>query len=268
MGETSPFVLDFIKCVRVANNYFHKRVQYAKIDLLKDSLHIRLSYENSIPNYLTMIQLLKQVPLFSTLSDDVLMQLTKISTVTSYKKGQILFYEGDEAINLHILINGIVQVYKIDTTGNEILMHRFEPTTMIAEMANLYTFPFPATARFETDGIIIKIDYRSFEHEFLKNPLISFEFIRSLSQKIKHLEHVIHTQIILNASGKTAKFLIDYEADFNQWKRHEIAKMLNMNPVTLSRVLKKFQTFGYINTLAGKITIQDKDKLRQLYASY
>lgn len=212
-----------------------------------------------------MTALLQTISLFNALDESLLSQIAQISTRIHYQKGEILFYEGDESNHLHILIHGIVRIFKTDIHGNEVVIHRFEHPTLIAEMANFYHMRFPATALFETDSTVIKINYPLFETHFLKNPAISFEFVRSLSQKIKHLENVIASHLSLDASGRIAKFILEHEAEFIQMKRHEVATILKITPVTLSRIMKKFKSNGWIEDSQSGLHIRDRSRLQKLY---
>ena len=212
-----------------------------------------------------MNTLLKSIFLFQSLHENILNELSKISIQKRCQKGEILFFEVEDSTHLHILVEGSVKIYKSDAMGNEIYLHRFDANSLIAEMANFYHLPFPASALVEIDSLIIKINYQVFEKEFLKNPAISFEFIRSMAQKIKSLEHIINSQIILDASGRVAKFIVENNPNFNQMKRNDIAHILNITPVTLSRILKKFTSEGLIYKDGKKLHVHNSSNLIRLF---
>ena len=75
-----------------------------------------------------VVDYLKRVFIFSQLSQNDLEELAKISSVETYKKNGILFYEGDPSEKIHILVDGIVKAYKTDMKENEIVLHYFYPT--------------------------------------------------------------------------------------------------------------------------------------------
>jgi CRP/FNR family transcriptional regulator len=52
---------------------------------------------------------------------------------------------------------------------------------------------------------------------------------------------------------------------FNSLKRQEVSFMLHIQPETLSRVLKKLKRSEIISIKSTKITILDKEKLKQVY---
>jgi CRP/FNR family transcriptional regulator len=209
---------------------------------------------------------LKSIFLFSELNRDELNSLILISSFEKYEKGSVLFYEGDPSNKIHILLDGIVKAYKTDMKENEIVLHYFYPTALIAEMANFHHIPFPATAEFEVGGSAIKIDYELFEKNFLKNPAVSFGLIKSLSQKVKYLENVITEQLTLDSTSRVAKFLYENGENYQAVKHYKIATILNITPETLSRVFKKLKQLGLISDDGKNFCIIDRDGLKELYS--
>ncbi len=212
-----------------------------------------------------MMQKLRNFYLFRHLSDEQFERLEKISSVTEYKKGTILFFEGDEPKHLILLIDGILQVYKTDQKGNKVILHHFFPIDIIAEIVNLEHMRYPASAEFETDGKALVINYDAFEKEFLKKPDVAFAFIRSLSKKIKYLENVIATNMVMNSTARVAKFICEHGHEIASLKKSMIAADLNMTPETLSRILKKLSTLGLIEKRKDEIVILDKEGLETFY---
>lgn len=208
---------------------------------------------------------LKNIFLFKQLEENDLTKLSHISKIKRYNAGEIVFYEGDPSVKLFILLEGILKAYKTDMKGNEIVLHYFYPYSMVAEMANLHRIPFPATAKCETNVIVVEIDYSQFEEDFLKNPLIAFEVIKSLSQKVKFLENIITTHLTLDATSRIAKFLYDNEKLYLTLKHNKIATILNMTHETLSRTLRKLKTLGLISDDGKKFQILNKEGLYELF---
>lgn len=205
---------------------------------------------------------LKEFFLFTDLKDNELQRLKEISTKESFKKGNILFFEGDEPKYLYILTKGVLKIFKSDKKGTMIILHYFYENSLVAELANLENIPYPATAEFESDGEVLKIEYKSFEKEFLYNPSISFKIIKSLSKKIKNLEDVINRNLTMDSTTRVAKFIYDNEELFTTLKNNKIASILNITPETLSRVVRKFKDSTILDE---NLTLIDKDKLKEFF---
>lgn len=208
---------------------------------------------------------LKDFYLFESLSQPHLKRLAEISSQKAYKKGQLLFLEGEEARNLHILVDGVLKVFKTDPKGNEIVMNHFHPVSLIAELANLEHIPYPASASFETDAKVLAIDYASFEGEFLKNPDISFLIIKSLAKKLMVLNKVISHGLTMTSAGKVARFIYENERLFLELKQHKIASILNITPETMSRVMRRLRVGYAIDKQGAKFRVIDREKLKEYF---
>ncbi len=209
---------------------------------------------------------LKSFYLFDNLDERQLKRLQEISTIKEFNKGSILFYEGDYPKHLVLLTKGILQIYKTDHKGNKIVLHVFYPDNLIAEIANFEKMPYPATAEFLTDGKVVMIDYEIFEKEFLKNPEISFTIIKSLTNKIRHLEHVITNDLVLSSTARVAKFIYEHEEEFQNLKKNEIATLLNITPETLSRIISKLKQNKILQKEGNQYIVVNKKELKSFFA--
>lgn len=205
-----------------------------------------------------------EVELFETLSVSEKKQLYEISSLKKYTQGNILFYEGETPYKLHLLLDGILKVYKLDPKGNEVVLHFFQAQTLIAETAHMQKISYPATAVCETDALILEIDYPLFEKHFLRNPEISFKIIQSLSNKIKNLQSVITMNMTMGTLAKICKFFYENEKHLHELSHKKIAAILNITPETLSRNIALLKKKGIICVEKRKISIIDKKELLEL----
>jgi CRP/FNR family transcriptional regulator, dissimilatory nitrate respiration regulator len=203
------------------------------------------------------------IELFQELSRVENNRLYEISSIKEYNKGNILFYEGDHPIKLRLLLDGIVKVYKVDPKGNEVLLHFFQPQTLIAETAHMQKINYPATAVCETDCTLLEIDYELFEKEFLRNPDISFKIIQSLSNKVRVLQNIITTNLTMDTFSGVCKFIYENEKHIQELTHRKIAAILNITPETLSRNLAILKKDGVIAVNKRKIQILNKEFLQE-----
>ena len=207
--------------------------------------------------------MLDRVFLFENLDKNTLKEIEKITTIEYLKKDNIVFYEKDKPKYLHIIVEGVARVYKIDNKGNELIIHRFKAPSLIAELANLEDIPYPANCAMDSDGIVLKIDFEKFK-KFLKNSEICFLIMKSLLKKMKKLDAIIQDNLVLDTETKIAKFIYENSEIFEELKQHNIAKLLNIKPETLSRKLKKFKELGIIEN-KGKLIVKNKELIKHYF---
>ncbi|WP_292662475.1 Crp/Fnr family transcriptional regulator [Nitratifractor sp.] len=188
---------------------------------------------------------LREVQLFSKLSDRNLAEIEAQSVVRSYSRESIVFYEGDRGDYLYIVIEGIVKLYKTSPKGTQIQINRFEAPAVVGEYACFERMPFPATCEFVTDGKMAMVPYE-FIYRHLGEEDFSLEIIKSLTSKIMVLSALIHKETIFSSEAKVAKMLLENSEIFSKLKYNEVASILNLTPETLSRIFKKMKKEGII----------------------
>ncbi len=205
-----------------------------------------------------MIQQLQKLDLFNTLNNNELEQIVKISTIKEFKKDNIVFYEGDSPEYFYLLIDGFAKVYKVDPKGTEIVLHNFVGTTLIAEMASIEGFNFPATCICMEDSTFALIKKDEFLKILQTNAKISFKVTKSLTKKIKGMDGLLNRSLIFDATTKVASYIYDNPLSFKNKKNKIIATELHMTPETLSRILKKLKDLKIIDK---EHNLLNKDKL-------
>jgi CRP/FNR family transcriptional regulator len=183
---------------------------------------------------------LRDIQLFSKLSDAHIAEIKDNSVVRSYSRESIVFYEGDRGEYLYLVIEGTVKLYKTSPKGTQIQINRFEAPAVVGEYACFERMPFPATCEFVTDGKVAMVPYELI-YKNLGDQDFSLEIIKSLTSKIMVLSSLIHKETIFSSEAKVAKMLLENSEIFSKLKYNEIASILNLTPETLSRIFKKMK---------------------------
>ena len=212
-----------------------------------------------------VIEKLKKTTIFEKLDDKQLDYLISISYIKTFKKNNIVFYKGDSSKYMYLLLDGCVNIYKHNIRGNEVILKSVDKTSLIAELANLEELPYPSNCITKEDSTILVIDYKKFKDYFLSNPEFLFLFVKSLTQKLIKLEQILSRHIALNANAKVAKYIYENEKKFNEYSKVNIAKILNITPETLSRIIKKFKNEGVLVLDNGNLSIGSIIKIREYF---
>lgn len=205
---------------------------------------------------------LKNVVLFQDLDDDLIKKIEDFTTHTKISKDNIVFYEGDDSKYLYILTFGIIKLYKTSSHHKEIVLKYFHENELIGEVANFEDIPYPATAKAYTDVELLKIDFSKLKDIIYSNPALAFKIQSSLIKKIKNLENIISTNLVLDSKERVAKYIYNHADDFFETKNIVIAEILGVSPETLSRILKFFKDHDIIDV---KSKIIDRDKLLEYF---
>lgn len=129
---------------------------------------------------------LRSVDVFASLEEELLEKLLSITTIKEFKKGNMLFYEGDTPKYIYALLKGQLKIYKTGIKDNEIVLHHFTQPCLVAEMTVFENINFPASALvMQDDTSVALIKNEEFLELINQNSSFSLGFIRSLTKNKK-----------------------------------------------------------------------------------
>lgn len=205
---------------------------------------------------------LENMVLFQNVDEETISKIESFTTEHKVAKDNIVFYEGDEPKYLYLLVKGIIKLYKTSSNHKEVVLKYFHDNELIGEVANFEGMPYPATAKAYSDVEFLKIDFEKLKEIIFSNPNLAFNIQTSLVRKIKNLENIISTNLVLDSKERVAKYIYSHSEDFFETKNIEIAEILGVSPETLSRILKFFKDREIINI---KTKFVDKEALREFF---
>ena len=205
---------------------------------------------------------LKNTVLFQNIDEETIKKIETFTSEYRISKDNIIFYEGDEPKFLYLLVKGVIKLYKTSSSHKEIVLKYFHDNELIGEVANFEDIPYPATAKAYSDVEVLKIDFEKLKEIIFSNPNMAFNIQTSLIKKIKNLENIISTNLVLDSKERVAKYIYNHANDFFETKNIEIAEILGVSPETLSRILKFFKDHEIINIKTKYI---DKEQLAKFF---
>jgi CRP/FNR family transcriptional regulator len=208
---------------------------------------------------------LRGIPLFEVLDESELAKLSKIVKVKPFAKGDILYYEKDRETQIYYLKDGLIKVYKIDRFDNEVFMYNLFHDTLISEITDFEQIGCFANAEFVVDSEVLMIDFEGFKEIYMHSPVLMLQLLKEFARKTKMMQCIINREIVFDGTAKVAFMLINDLQSFNRLKKQEVAYMLNIQPETLSRILKKLTRNGAIAVVGGDIVVEDEETLRAIF---
>jgi len=214
-----------------------------------------------------IIDQIKTCTYFQNMPDGALEKLISYSSIKNFEDDSIIFYQGEQASHMHILLEGSIRIYKSKPSGGEVELMKAKSVTSIAELACFEKIAYPSSCMSTSACKILKIPFDTFEKEFLCDTEISFGMIKSLSLKLRSMSSLIERELTLSSQQKVAKFIIDNQERLSEIKQVQIASELNITPETLSRMLKKLFKAGLVSSTNPPI-VSNEEGLREIYNLY
>ena len=195
-------------------------------------------------------------------------------TCAFYKKGEIIFKEGDKPMGLMILAEGKVKIFKEGVGGREQIVRMAKPVGFIGYRALFAEENHSATAVAIEDCVSCVVDRESVYRVIRSNAELSMSIIQSFAAELgfSHDRTVTLTQ--KHIRGRLAESLIflkdtyGYEDDGTTIKiylsREDVANLSNMTTSNAIRTLSTFAQEGVISIDGRKIRILDLQKLERI----
>ncbi len=211
------------------------------------------------------IKFLKVVFLFKEMSEKGLRILSEHTSENHYKKGDIIFNEGEIGNNLHIIVSGKVKILKLDKNGKEKNLAILKGKDSFGEMALLTKELRSATVQALTDVITLSIDANAFEDLIKKEPSIPLNIIKTLSERLAKSDRQIKNLAFGNAKEKIISVLYDIIEDNKAEVSHqELANLAGLTRETATRTLNRLKKEGIIDIKRKKIIIKDLEKIKEI----
>lgn len=203
----------------------------------------------------------KVMPIFQNADPSLLKEFQQTAVYTRIPAGKDVFYEGDQASAIALLISGVVRVYRIGETGREITLYRFGlgGSCVLTANAILSQQSFPAIATVEQDAEGVMIPAAIFR-DWVKRYDLWREFVFDLySQRLLAVMDIVDEVAFGRMDVRLAVFLVN---QFNAQSclkitHQEIADELGSSREVISRLLENFASEGLIRVGRGSIEILD-----------
>lgn len=200
--------------------------------------------------------------------------LNKNYTCQHYKKGEIIFKEGDKPSGLICLSEGKVKVFKEGVGGREQIVRMAKPVGFIGYRALFAEENHTATAVAIEDSIITIINKDTIYRLLRLNPDLCFSIIKAFATELGFSNNRTVTLTQKHIRGRLAESLIflketyGFEDDNFTIKiylsREDIANLSNMTTSNAIRTLSIFAAEGVIGIDGRKIKILDLVKLEKI----
>jgi len=211
---------------------------------------------------------IRQCPLFNEISDgDLLAMLTCLGgKKESYKKGQIIMSEGDNATTLGIVLSGEVQMISVDFYGNRSIVAQMYPTEIFGESfacADIEHLPVDMVASEDCEVLLIEARRvtKTCSNACEFHARIIFNLLKLVA--IKNI--VFHQKIEITSKRTTREKLMTYllseakkcgKSTFTiPYDRQELADYLEVDRSGLSALISKLKKEGIIDSDKSTFTL-------------
>jgi CRP-like cAMP-binding protein len=212
--------------------------------------------------------------LFYVLSTEDKEDIHNYVSLTSYRRNEYVFKEGDKPSGFLMLVTGKIKIFKEGVGGREQIIRMSKPMGIIGYRALFAEENHIATAVTLEDSVIASVPMDFILNRALKNSEFSLRLIRKLALELGFSNSRTVTLTQKHIRGRLAESLIllaekyGFENDSTTLKvymsREDIANLSNMTTSNAIRTLSTFANEKLITIDGRKIKILDIYKLERI----
>ncbi|MCX8021861.1 MAG: Crp/Fnr family transcriptional regulator [Syntrophorhabdaceae bacterium] len=209
--------------------------------------------------------------LFKGLRGDQIREIVKISSLSLFKKGEIVFSEGEEAGGFYLLKSGHIKIYKISFEGKEQILHLITPGEPFGEAPVFAGEKFPANAEALIDSEAFFFSRQAFIELVTRDPTIALNMLALLSRRLRQFAQLVENLSLKEVPQRLATYFLSLSENKGHKEslelnisKGQLASILGTIPETLSRVLSKMVNHYLIRVQGRTIIIMDRKGLEAL----
>lgn len=213
----------------------------------------------------------RQDSVFCKLCHGHIEEFNQAKSCNTYKKGQIIFNEGNNPYGLFCINHGKVKVFRTGQDGKDQIVRMAKDGDVIGYRALLNTEVYNASAVALEDCEICFIPRDAFFRVLKDNTDLSLELIKLLAEDLKKAEQTITDLAQKPVRERMAEALLFLKQTYGVEEdgqtinvilsREEMANLVGTATETAIRLLSEFKNDGIVAFVGKKIRILNNDKL-------
>jgi CRP/FNR family cyclic AMP-dependent transcriptional regulator len=222
------------------------------------------------------LEYLKEIPVFLNLPDELLRMIHNHTIERRFRKGMIIFLEGDKGEGFHYVKSGKVKVLRTSDDGREHIIKILDAGEIFAEVLMFNNMPYPATAVAVEPSCIGMIRNVDLEQLVLANNVLALQLIKALSQRLIYAQQKIKNLALNDVMSRTVEILLRLSQEQGSkldngiieialdLSRQDLASLVGTTRETVTRTLSSLKKDKIIDFDGNKIRILDMDYLIHL----
>ena len=218
----------------------------------------------------TSCDLLKELALFTKLSDKEVARFAEAAQLMSYKKGQYLYMEGEQANYFYVMCSGWIKLLHVTEDGEETVIAMLTKNDITGESAFFEQGNFASTAQIVEDAQILSIPIALLKEQMGVNTQLAMNMLTSMIQYQRRHEMQLEQFLLYSAPQRVGCFILGLCPVQEQkdgvvldlpYDKSLIANTLGITGPTFSRALNMLRDETGTRISGTRVTIESMKKL-------
>jgi len=220
---------------------------------------------------------LRNVPIFTDLSDSDLNRIASKMVSRDYQKGQMILLEESTGETFFIMTSGTVKVTRLSDDGREVILALLGESDFFGEMSLLDGEGRSANIVANEDSQVMTLSRRDFLECLETYPKIAISLLEELAVRLRKSDQQIESLSLSDSEQRIGITLIRLAEERGTIKRgdvtvqnlpyqQDIANMAGTSRETVSRTLKLLEDKKLVKRNGSDITIFNFNDFRQSFS--
>jgi CRP-like cAMP-binding protein len=215
------------------------------------------------------ISYLQMVDIFQDLSQSEMEEIDRATTVTSCRKGKILYMPEDTSEVLFLLKEGRVQLYRISPDGKKLVIETIGPGSIFGEMALIGQGMHNTFAEAVEPCVLLVMSRDDVERLLVTKPMVAVRIFEVLGRRLREAESRLEEIAFKGIPSRLASLLLQLAGEqggdsITGLTHQDLGEQIGTYRETTTQTLNSFKVEGLIEIGRKRITILDRDKLQQI----
>lgn len=219
--------------------------------------------------------ILKCVPLFSSLDEFALEALARRCRRRRFRANDTLFHKGEPGHTLYVIVEGSVKIQNATPTGEIVHLAMRKAGEPFGEMSLIDGKPRMADAVTAEESDILMLDREDFVRCIRRAPEIALGVMGCLADRLREAANQRESHQGLSPVGRVAEILLDLAQSHGHLERggairicarvsqQELAERTGTVRETVNRAFGYLRSAGAIRMDGRTVIVMDRQKLRQ-----
>jgi CRP/FNR family transcriptional regulator, nitrogen oxide reductase regulator len=205
--------------------------------------------------------------LFKDLPPTDLADVISLGTKRSVDQGAFLFYQGDPANLICVLLEGKLRLTQVTPEGQQVILRYIQPYEEFAVIAVLSSVEYPASAEAVEKSTVLTWNEQVMQQLMERYPRIAVNAIQVLSDRVREFQDRLREMSTERVERRIARTLLRLARQAGReidegilidlpLSRQDLAEMAGTTLFTVSRTLSSWESLGYIQSGRERVTLR------------
>src|SRR5690554_551874 len=130
------------------------------------------------------LEKLGMVPFFAELNEDGLQKVHKQFNATHFAEGETVYFQGEKAAFLRVVVHGSVKLLRETSEGKDILLDMLKPGEFFGSLSAAGNAIYQETAQAQTNSCVLSIGMNDFRKILRDFPSVSIAVLDITAQRL------------------------------------------------------------------------------------